>query len=225
MATSVYPKIGTKAWSTLRAKAEAAPTTKFTPDLVATLMDMSSPDSALSNTVRPMRTLGLLDEDGALTERGHKWRVDASFPGACQEILDEVYPDDLGALVHDDGSPDQESIKSWFALQGFGETNARKMAVTYVFIARKTIPNPPGSDSAKTKSAGTSTKRASGKPPKPKKPEKTNGTASPQPPEPPLRSDGGPNIHLDIQIHIPADASPEQIDQIFSSMAKHLYAK
>jgi glycine cleavage system regulatory protein len=33
----------------------------------------------------------------------------------------------------------------------------------------------------------------------------------------------GPNVHLDIQIHIPADASVEQIDQIFESMARHLY--
>ena len=34
-----------------------------------------------------------------------------------------------------------------------------------------------------------------------------------------------PNVHLDIQIHIPADASLEQIDQIFASMAKHLYGR
>jgi hypothetical protein len=32
-----------------------------------------------------------------------------------------------------------------------------------------------------------------------------------------------PSLHIDIQVHISADASPEQIDQIFSSMAKHLY--
>jgi hypothetical protein len=34
---------------------------------------------------------------------------------------------------------------------------------------------------------------------------------------------GGPNVYLDIQVHIPADASLEQIDKIFESMAKHLY--
>lgn len=32
-----------------------------------------------------------------------------------------------------------------------------------------------------------------------------------------------PEVHIDIQIHISSDASAEQIDQIFSSMAKHLY--
>ena len=32
-----------------------------------------------------------------------------------------------------------------------------------------------------------------------------------------------PSLHIDIQVHISPDASADQIDQIFSSMAKHLY--
>lgn len=32
-----------------------------------------------------------------------------------------------------------------------------------------------------------------------------------------------PSVHIDIQIHIDANASAEQIDQVFASMAKHLY--
>jgi hypothetical protein len=34
-----------------------------------------------------------------------------------------------------------------------------------------------------------------------------------------------PSVHIDVQIHIDASASPEQIDQIFSSMARHLYGR
>lgn len=47
---------------------------------------------------------------------------------------------------------------------------------------------------------------------------------SPSPPE----SEGrplAPGLHIDIQLHIPATATPEQIDQIFASMAKHLYGR
>ncbi len=36
---------------------------------------------------------------------------------------------------------------------------------------------------------------------------------------------GGPSVHIDIQVHIAPESSPEQIDQIFKSMAKHLYGK
>jgi len=32
-----------------------------------------------------------------------------------------------------------------------------------------------------------------------------------------------PSIHIDIQIHISSDSKSEQIDQVFASMAKHLY--
>jgi hypothetical protein len=33
----------------------------------------------------------------------------------------------------------------------------------------------------------------------------------------------GPALHIDVQIHISPEASSDQIDQIFASMAKHLY--
>jgi hypothetical protein len=32
-----------------------------------------------------------------------------------------------------------------------------------------------------------------------------------------------PSVHIDLQIHISPDAKPDQIDQIFASMSKHLY--
>lgn len=36
---------------------------------------------------------------------------------------------------------------------------------------------------------------------------------------------GGPSLHIDVQVHIDSSATSEQIDQIFASMAKHLYNK
>ncbi len=35
----------------------------------------------------------------------------------------------------------------------------------------------------------------------------------------------GPALHLDLQIHIDSTATPEQIDKVFSSMAKYLYGR
>ena len=34
-----------------------------------------------------------------------------------------------------------------------------------------------------------------------------------------------PSLHIDIQVHVSSEASAEQIDQIFDSMAKHLYGR
>ena len=32
-----------------------------------------------------------------------------------------------------------------------------------------------------------------------------------------------PSVHIDLQIHISPEASPEQVDQVFASMRRHLY--
>jgi len=213
------------AWRTLRAKAAAAPTTKFTPEVVATLMGMSTPDSAERNTVSPMRRLGLIDEDGNLTSRGNKWRTDLSYGEACQEILDDIYPDDLGTLVDDDNSPDATKVKAWFGHQGYGDSNARQMSATYVMVAKKQVPEPPATDSGNAKNDAPPIEKPTKKPPKPEETEKSQDIVANQQIGRTLRSDNEPTVHLDIQIHIPADATPEKIDQIFSSMAKHLYAK
>jgi hypothetical protein len=228
MATNGYPKIPLKAWRALRSRAASAPSTKFTPPVVAALMGMASPKSAANNTVAPMRRLGLIEEDGSLTPRGNKWRVDASYAEACQDMLDDVYPSDLLALTDAEGSPDPQRVRSWFDHKGFGESNARQMAATYVMIARKTVaqdgetvdrPRAAGKKSATATRRATSTsKAAAGEAPS------TRTDAEPLAPTGRTNS-SAPNVHLDIQIHIPAEATPEQIDQIFESMARHLYAK
>ncbi|MGV0025072.1 hypothetical protein [Phormidesmis priestleyi] len=41
----------------------------------------------------------------------------------------------------------------------------------------------------------------------------------------PTNSFGSPSLHIDLQIHISSDASFEQIDKIFESIAKHLYQR
>ena len=52
----------------------------------------------------------------------------------------------------------------------------------------------------------------------PSKDEKTIARRSKQSTIPESR----PSLHINIQIHISPDSSPEQIDQIFESMSKHL---
>lgn len=225
MASNGFPKVTAKAWRTLRTRAASAPSTRFTPATVAALMGMANPKSAADNTVYPMRRLGLIDDEGVLTERGNKWRTDGSFGAACDEILEDVYPAELATLVDDHGNPDQQHVRTWFDHKGFGDSNARQMAATYVMIASKTIPEPMAS------SSGGATKPPAKKavPPKRTADAKKRDATDRVPPPPPVDRDqrhgAGPNVHLDIQIHIPAAATAQQIDQIFASMARHLYDK
>ena len=140
MATTNYPKIGIKPWAALRTRASSAPSTKFTPDLTGTILQQD-PTSARNNVLAPLKRFGLINEDGSLTDRGHKWRVDSSYPDACQEILDDVYPGEFSALTDGKGNPDLTSIKTWLGHKGFGDSNARQIAATYAFIASKTVPD------------------------------------------------------------------------------------
>lgn len=235
-AASSYPKVGTMAWRTLRAKATAAPSSKFTAQTVSVLLGHGSPESADSNVVSPMQKLGLIDESGNLTDRGHKWRSDDTYAEACQEILDAVYPAELAGFTAADGAPNRAMVTKWFQQQKFGESNARQMAATYVMIAEKKVPDPPSDKDkdakakAKKQTPSTSTKAGSSA----KASASTGGpTASPAqeyaaettPPSPPQTAPkvARPDIHLDFQIHIAADAKPDVIEQIFASMAKHLY--
>jgi hypothetical protein len=71
----------------------------------ALVLGHESPASAAGNVVTPMHKFGLIDDDGNLTDRGHKWRTAGSYAEASQEILDEIYPADLAALRTADGGP------------------------------------------------------------------------------------------------------------------------
>lgn len=222
-----YPKMPSTAWRTLRARAATAPSTKFTPATVAALLNMGSPESALGNVVRPLKQLGILDDEYALTERGNKWRIDSTYGEACQEILDEVYPSDLSALTTDEGAPDKGRVRTWLEHKGFGGSNAQQMASTYAMIAEKTPPEAPAPSSGKNEAREKGSTRpnpkstpasSSGKGVTSRTPEQGGSESQDR-----ANTHTGPNVHLDIQIHIPANASADQIDQIFASMAKHLY--
>ncbi|MCB9389079.1 MAG: hypothetical protein H6512_05730 [Acidimicrobiia bacterium] len=149
----------------------------------------------------------------------NRWRLDGSYSDACDEIISSVYPEELAALNNSDGAPDAEQVKTWFDHKGFGESNARNMANTYIMIARKEVPDAPASEPAKKTPSRKPSTSAKQVPPRVAEP---TAQSEPQTPVTPP-SQAGPSLHIDIQIHIPSDADPEQIDQIFASMAKHLY--
>jgi hypothetical protein len=98
------------------------------------------------------------------------------------------------------------------------------MAGTYLMIAEKKIPEQASPESNKRDRTRTarSAPSSGGR-------QKTSKSDEAPVAHPPRTSENEsarqPNLHLDIQIHIPADATIEQIDQIFASMAKHLYQR
>lgn len=204
-----YPKITVSSWFTLRDRAEKSPSAKITPAIVAALFDMASEGSARDNIVRPLTQLGIIDDEGGLTERGQLWRNHDTYAEACSQIVEEVYPDDLADLG------DQTAVERWFSGQGLGASNARAMARTYKLLTEPSIPD----DLPERKQPADSKAR------RPRR--QKEATSSPEPPHPPTPKEpthlAEPTLQMNLQIHLPPDATPEQIDLIFASMAKHLY--
>ena len=157
--------------------------------------------------IRVLKFIGFINDSGSPTELWHKYRGKNRQQILAQGIrqgysnLFEVYPD-----AHKRSS---EELESFFSTQSTaGKQVISKTVSTFQVLCsladfKSVVP-------ATTKSL-TPTKA----PPKPVEEEQQAQTDIP--------SQLSPSLHIDIQIHISPDAPADQIDQIFASMAKHLY--
>lgn len=225
-AATTYPKISKKLWWLLRDRFKKTVPTVVTPTLVTSLAPMADA-SARSNVISPLRELGLLDEDNKPTDLAARWRHDDEYAAVCHEIRQNTYPHELIEAFPDADSSQKEQIKNWFMKVGqVGESAARMYADTYLLLTQA------DTTKAEEKSTAAPTQRVPRSSPKPKSKRlaeaPTNGAESMAPipliPESPGPASHRrmPAVHIDVQVHISPDTSPEQIDRIFESMAKHL---
>lgn len=229
-----YPKIPRNNWFLLREKFKQRTPEKVSPSYVATALSMGEA-SASANIIPPLRVFGLIDDTGQPSDLAYDWRDDSKYADVCRQIIEATYPQELRDLFHDTSVP-AKNVESWFARNAkVGQSAARAYAATYLMLLE--------ADLTKAKEQnGTKTTNTANKPPK-----ESVKTSSPvkvaKADAPPLETtksatehvgpgdDGGgrrgfsPKLHVDIQIHISPDSSPEQIDKIFESMAKHLPLK
>ncbi len=229
----VYPRIPSKNWWDLRKKAIQSPPKQVTASYLQTVLEIG--EGAARNLLPGLRTVGLIDDNGESTPLMNDWRDDEHYPEVCKNIFEKIYPEELRSALPGP-KPDRNQVKRWFARQtSTGDAAANQMAAFYVLLCE---PDP-------KKANDESSSASKGKTAQLKKPTRRNkgeqilsssprGTLPYQAtlretsttlPETPFRSNGIPSLHIDIQIHISADASADQIDQVFSSMGKHLYGK
>ena len=187
------------------------------------------------NLVPMLRTLGIVDDDLKPTELANRWRLDDSYAEACGEMLERTYPQ--GLL---DAAPgpnvDVEQATRWIARHlGIGISSAQQAATTYALIAARDpavaettsgtnkpkateapqrIRTTADRQNAKAKSAVnvvTATQSELHE-------TRTNGTGH-------VHKYAPPTVHIDLQIHISPNMSNDQIEKVFESMGKHLFAR
>jgi hypothetical protein len=197
---------------------------------LATVLDIS--EAAAGNLTGPLRALGLIDDNGRPTDLALAWRDDEQYRQVTSTMLESVYPQGLRDAAPPP-SPDRGAVVRWFSrTTGAGQAYTERMARLYLLLAAG---DPGGADQPARERAprqgqpvaqGRPTRqtRAGGRATAPGR-----GTPAPEPqvqtpaPAPAPRQAQQPSVHIDIQVHIDPAATAEQIDQIFASMARHLY--
>lgn len=221
---SSFPTIPVRQWWVIRNKFKQSIPATITPGFLATALDMKE-SSAKANILPALISFKIVDENGKPTDRARQWRDDGQYSVVCQQIREEIYPQEL-LDAQPPPSPNREVVERWFANKtGVGEVAAKKLAQVYILLCEA---NPSEGQEGTATPPGKPTQRRP-KPVKSKSEEKAITAATIEPPpisqpqiQAKLPSAVVPSLHIDIQIHISPDASPTQIDQIFASMAMHL---
>lgn len=219
-----YPNIPVKHWWALRKRFQQSIPTVVSPGYVATALGMKEA-SAKANIIPTLAAIGIIDDNGVPQDRAVRWRDDEEYSKVCTEIRKEIYPQELLDAIPGP-SVDRSAVERWFASKtGVGTAAARRMAVVYEFLSE--------ADPSKAQEISAKTTKRTTKAGSSKKVTKAievttsaikNDSKTPEVQTPVVTSANfTPSIHIDIQIHISPESSPDQIDHIFASMAKHFY--
>lgn len=222
---TTFPTFPRNHWWTLRKKFwQAMPNTVTAGYLAATLGMQES--SAKANLLPALVAVGIIDKAGKPLERALAWRDDAQYPQVCQDIRRQIYPVELL-----DAFPgpeiDRKPLQTWFASRtGVGADAARKMATVYELLT-EAAPTKADVSRGGTTTGARRKRRQGGQ-------SRTEGNEPITPPDTQperlesaarLAPERAPALHIDVQVHISSDASAEQIELIFASMAKHIYGR
>lgn len=215
--TKVFPLIPVKHWWALRKRFQQSIPGVVTDNYLATVLSMQAV-SARANVLPSLKRMRIIDDEGRPTDLAKKWRDDSQYAQVCKAIRQEVYPQELSDAVPN-AVTDRDSVETWFANHtGAGRVAVQRMAACYVVLCE--------GDPAKAPELGPRQRVSAEKRTTPPKryaetrrlPERIHQRDE-------IKHNGWPELCINLQVHISADASGDQIDQIFASMAKHIYGR
>lgn len=170
--------------------------------------------------IADLKKIGFLDDDGNTTKLVHSWKMPETYAAACKEIRESVYPDELLDLAGT--NPDQSVVKNWFKAEGMNDSIASQRAGFFCLLFVETPPERPD-EVEKKKNKPTASKQSVAMPQAVEdvgdqviQSNKPDGGLAAKPFN--LSND----VNVNIQIHIGADATSEQIESIFLNMSKYL---
>jgi hypothetical protein len=226
---STFPMLPGAHWWTLREKFKQSIPGVVTDSYLAATLNMQA-RSARVNVLPYLRDIGLIGDDNRTQELAKAWRDDSQYSDVCRQIREKIYPEKLRSAAPDP-SKDRSAIEHWFANHtGAGASAIKRMTQFFLILLEADVDKKPQDRTTKTEEGK---KKLSDKPPRDKKKKEIITTKSLESSVQNASSgthtkDGSPNypgVSINLQIHISSDATPDQIDKIFDSMARHIYKK
>jgi hypothetical protein len=215
-----FPNIPVSNWTRIREQFKKTIPGTITGNYLASILGMSEA-SAKNNLMPSLKQVGIIDDTGKTNqESAKKFRDDEQYKEFCTGLLKKLYPSELLDAFPDKDS-DLKKIKTWFMNHtGVGEVGAGRTAAFYMELLSGEIKLEKKAEAKAVKLPATKAKVNKESKPSSRKPE-----AALEKTLIPLRSENklNPDIHINIQIHISSDASPDQIKSIFENMSKYVY--
>lgn len=216
-----FPQLPSRVWWGVRAILNRTPRAVLDERFLS--VELGVQETAARQYVAELKRAGILNDEGKATPLAQRWRIDDSYSEAVQEILSRSYPEGL-LQVAPPGQADRSKIVAWFTREGLGAGTAANKAATYLLLG------------AAAPSESTSRSQGGAKPDSNRKIRKgENAKSQPlaasevrsaairPPPLSGTRASEPLPLNVNVQIHIGADASSDQIDNIFSAMRRYLY--
>lgn len=211
-----FPMLPAVHWWSLRKKFRREIPSAVT-DLYLSKLLKTKPESVKVNVLPYLKAIGFIDEQGLVQDRVQAWIEDDRYGDVCAGIIENLYPEDLRNAIADPRE-NRAALEAWFKEKtGAGSSAVKRMASFYTLLAEA---DPSKGRKGRAGKAGAPRKT---KPPRPK-PVKKEKAAKPgkasRVPSPELVP-----VNVNIQVHIPSNASKEQIQEIFRNMNKYFKGK
>lgn len=222
-----FPMLPGTHWWALREKFKQSIPGIVTESYLSATLNMQ-PISARKNILPYLKSIGLINEENKTQELAKAWRDDAQYANVCKQIREKIYPEDLISAAHDPIA-DRPTIERWFSNNtGAGKSAVSRMTQFYLILLEGNVKKKSETREPMLKETNRQTRPIKSANPKQKNTSESRDQFSPQKPSSPTAHDiyaTVPGVSINLQIHISADSTPDQIDKIFESMAKHIYKK
>jgi hypothetical protein len=206
-----YPVIPTKTWWALRNRFKMTMPPRISSHYLQSLLGVSQ--KAAKSILPHLKAIQLIDADGCINERTTLWRDDQQYAEVCRQIREEAYPQKLMEAIPGPIIDIQAAVQWFRKATGVSINTAKKMARFYQLLSK--------ADCSENYRFTKMTHSESDLPsPMPGEVSQL-GQTDEHPTEITISKGEGP-VQINLHIHMPPNASAEQIEQILSGIARHL---